>query len=594
MSGRWRAWLLTGVLSCAVTVAIHADEAWVIERFDIRYDIQRDGSVRALDAIDVDFGSLSKHGIYRDITYRLGYDDTRNRIYDIDLVGVTDANGRRHRASESNNGNERRFKIGDPDKTISGRQAYRVAYTIAGALNAFPDHDEFYWNATGDSWPVRTERASVEVRSVAGGIERVDCFEGFRGSTSRCESSRTDDVATFRATRPLASGEQLTVVVGLRKGVVAVPPPSLREKPHDLLHFFERSPGTIGGMALGFLVAINGVGLLWWWAGRDRRYIALQHSSADAPEERVPFFGARPVGVEFQPPENLRPGQMGLLLDERADTLDVTATIVDLAVRGYLTIEEIEPAHWFSRRDWQLTRVKGAGPDLLAYERIVLNGLFPSGATTKLSALKNKFYKDLALAKKSLYADAMERRWFAANPDMVRTWSKVAGWVVVAAGVFVVIYLGSHWGAGLLGLPVMAGGLFLVVMARAMPRRSAVGLDMMQRTLGFVRYIKTAETSQQAFAERANLFTAYLPYAVAFKCVEKWARAFRDLDIQAATAGWYTGTSGFNPSSFSSSLGTFSNSVSSAMASTPGGSGGSGFGGGSSGGGGGGGGGGSW
>ena len=127
-----------------------------------------------------------------------------------------------------------------------------------------------------------------------------------------------------------------------------------------------------------------------------------------------------------------------------------------------------------------------------------------------------------------------------------------------------------------------------------MPRRTARGTQMLRRTLGFFRYIRTAEVPQQAFAERALLFTEYLPYAIAFKCVDRWARAFSDVDLHQATAGWYGGSSGFNAAAFSSSVGAFSSSVSSTIASTPGGRGGSGFGGGSSGGGGGGGGGGGW
>jgi uncharacterized membrane protein len=127
-----------------------------------------------------------------------------------------------------------------------------------------------------------------------------------------------------------------------------------------------------------------------------------------------------------------------------------------------------------------------------------------------------------------------------------------------------------------------------------MPRRTAIGRELMRRSLGFAKYMKTAETAQQAFAERANIFTSYLPYAIVFRCVDKWARAFKDIDVQAATGGWYVGTTPFNAGTFSSSLGSFSSSVSSTLASTPGGSGGSGFSGGSSGGGGGGGGGGGW
>jgi len=135
----------------------------------------------------------------------------------------------------------------------------------------------------------------------------------------------------------------------------------------------------------------------------------------------------------------------------------------------------------------------------------------------------------------------------------------------------------------------------LSVVSGAMPRRTAKGREARRRALGFARYIRTAEQHQQAFAERANIFTSYLPYAIAMKCVERWARAFKDIDLGPATAGWYAGSgSHFDAGSFSSNITSFSSSVSSAIASTPGGSGDSGFSGGSSGAGGGGGGGGSW
>jgi uncharacterized membrane protein len=282
-------------------------------------------------------------------------------------------------------------------------------------------------------------------------------------------------------------------------------------------------------------------------------------------------------------------------VDERADTLDVTATIVDLAVRGYLSIEELPKRGWFGGQDWRLRRLKAADASLLEYERVVLDGVFSRVDVTELSALKNKFYRDLESAKKALYKDAVERRWFPRNPNTVRTVARVSGLLGLIAGIGVTIYL-AQWGAGLVGLPFVAGGLLLVLTSAAMPRRTARGTHMMRRTLGFAKYIRTAETHQQAFAERANLFTAYLPHAIVFKCVDKWAEAFKDIDLRQATGGFYLGTTGFDASSFSSSVGSFSSSVSSAIASTPGGSGSSGFsgGGGSSGGGGGGGGGGSW
>jgi hypothetical protein len=573
--------------------AAAADEGWLIERFAIRLEIRPDGSMVAREAIDVDFRGQSRHGIYRDIVSRLEYDATRDREYDIRLTGVTAANGRSHQVQSITDGPLQRFRIGDPDVTISGKETYRLVYGIDHALNAFAEHDELYWNASG-TWPVTANDVSVTVSAPPGSIVRVDCFQGYAGSTERCDSRFTPDEATFRATRPLRENEQLTIVTALEKGAVADPRPRLVRRPRGIFDSFERTPALVGGMAAELVVLLGAIGAAWWRIGRDRRYVSLHYLSQDKREEIVPPFDADAIAVEFEPPDRMRPGQMGLLLDERADTLDVTATIVDLAVRGYLKITEIPRQGWFGRTDWQLTRLKQADANLLAYEEIVLDGLFGTLPTRNVSDLKNKFYEDLSKAKSALYADGLARKWFPMNPQTIRTGAVAAGVLVAGMGVALTLFLGRQFGAGLLGLPVIVGGLLLTMLSRAMPRRSAAGREAMRRVLGFARYITTAETHQQAFAERAQIFTSYLPYAIAFKCVDRWARAFSDIDLTAATAGWYAGNTHFDPGGFSTTLGSFSSSVSSTLASTPGGSGSSGFSGGSSGGGGGGGGGGSW
>lgn len=585
--------VVAALVTCVIAPAAAADKGWVIDRLHIRLDIQPDGSILAADAVDVDFRDQPHHGIYRDLHYRFFYDAANVREYDIDLLSVTAADGRRHKAQTSINGEDRRFKIGDPDRTITGKETYRISYRIRHALNAFADHDELYWNATG-TWQVEVRDASVVVSAPSGGINRVDCFEGAEGSSEHCDARFTPDQATFTATHALAEGEQMTIVTGLRKGVVAEPVPTLVALPRTVNRYFDRTPAIVTSMWAECALVIVGIAFLWWRMGRDRRYVSLHHSNLDNQDERVPLFGARPVAVEFEPVDKIRPGQMGLIIDERADTLDVTATIVDLGVRGYLKITEVPKHGLFGHKDWQLDRLKPADGSLLEYERIVLEGLFDAKSSRKLSDLKNKFHTELEKAKTALYKDAVDRGWFPRKPNSVRNLFKAAGVLTAALGVALLVYLGQRAGAGLIGLPVAAGGLLLAVMSGAMPRRSAAGTEVLHRTLGFAKYIRTAEVHQQAFAERANIFTEYLPYAIAFKCVDRWARAFKDIDMQQATAGWYSGTSGFNAVNFSSTLGSFSSSVSSTMTSTPGGSGGSGFSGGSSGGGGGGGGGGGW
>jgi hypothetical protein len=398
----------------AVTVAVgvvRADEGWLIDRLAITLAIQPDGTVEANEAIDVDFDGQPHHGIFRDIRYQVLYDADRIREYDIALQGVTTEGGRPHQVKTLTNGALRRFQIGDPQRTISGKETYRLRYRIGHALNAFPDHDELYWNATG-VWPVRIASAVVIVTAPGGAIDRVRCFQGPEGSRDPCRSEFTADRATYTATRPLADGEQLTIVAGLRKGAVAEPTPKLVSRPREVTEYFTTTPVYLALAGVAFTGIVGGLGALWWRVGRDRRFVALQQSPDDRREETVPLFRGRPIAVEFEPPDAIRPAQMGLLLDERADTLDVTATIIDLAVRGYLRITEIPKQGWFGHKDWQIDRLKAPDGPLLEYERIVLDGLFASGSSSTISDLKKKFYTELRKAQSALYRDAVKRGWF--------------------------------------------------------------------------------------------------------------------------------------------------------------------------------------
>jgi uncharacterized membrane protein len=130
--------------------------------------------------------------------------------------------------------------------------------------------------------------------------------------------------------------------------------------------------------------------------------------------------------------------------------------------------------------------------------------------------------------------------------------------------------------------------------SKYMAQRTAAGRDVMRHALGFRLYMTTAEKYRQQFAEKAQIFTELLPYAIVFGCVNLWAKAFEGIDT-TATSSWYVGNQPFQAGLLAGNLESMNSSISSAIAASPpsssGGS--SGFSGGS-GGGGGGGGGGSW
>jgi uncharacterized protein (TIGR04222 family) len=299
--------------------------------------------------------------------------------------------------------------------------------------------------------------------------------------------------------------------------------------------------------------------------------------------------------VEFAPPDDIRPGQIGTLIDERANVIDVTATIVDLAGRGSLLIQEIPDRGLFSKADWTLIRSEKGDADLLAYEKQLLDGLFRDGNEVKVSELKTTFAERLHGVEQSLYTDAMRKKWFRARPDHVRTRWAGRGTLLAVAGAVLTFVLArwTHW--GLIGIPVIVAGLVLALMARWMPARTAKGTAMLRRVRGFRRVIATAETHMSRWAEEENVFTRYLPYAIVFGLTKKWAKAFEDLGIQPDTSSWYVGPHAFTAVAFADSIDGFAVTTGGTLAATPASSGSSGFGGGGfSGGGGGGGGGGSW
>jgi len=159
-----------------------ADEGWVINQFDAAVGVQSDGSLRIVETILADFGSQQKHGIFRDIPVVYSYDQQNDRVYDLSVESVTDRNGQPQKYSVSQDGSLVSIKIGDPNRTVSGPQSYKITYRVRGALNAFPEHDELYWNVTGN-WPVRMLQATSTVTLPGDSPIETACYQGAAGST---------------------------------------------------------------------------------------------------------------------------------------------------------------------------------------------------------------------------------------------------------------------------------------------------------------------------------------------------------------------------------------------------------------------------
>ncbi|MFN2506551.1 MAG: DUF2207 domain-containing protein [Acidimicrobiales bacterium] len=571
-----------------------------IHTFDVVITVNGDGSLSVIEKIRYDFGTDQRHGIFRTIPVRFDYEpDSRyERLTPIDDPSVDGGLNTPDNLEVETSGRSTRFKIGDPDRTITGAHDYTISYRVRGALNSFSEHDELFWNATGNEWPVAVGAVSVTVQ-VPGDVTEVACYAGPTGSRLPCESAvPTGHGATF-SHGALSSGEGVTVVVAMPKGTVTVPPPILDER-WSVSRAFSVTPLTVG--VSGGLTALILFGLvrLVWSRGRDRRWagspVDAAFGSESGQEETVPLFERSHDPVEFEPPNKVRPGQVGTLVDEVANPLDVTATIIDLAVRGYLRIEEIPKKGLFGKTDWKMTKVKEPD-DLRPYERKLHDGIFEGGDEVELSDLKRKFATRLKGVQDALYDDVVAAGWFPSRPDRVRLKGRVIGVLVLVAALAGAVALAAltHW--GLLGIPLIVGAAGLLAGAGRLPRRTPAGWATLRRVSGFRRFIEESEKERARFAERANLFSEYLPFAVVFGCTDKWARAFSGLEAEVAqaTSGWYVSSHPFSLGGFGNSMDSFAVTTSGTIVATAASSGSSGFGGGgSSGGGFGGGGGGSW
>jgi uncharacterized membrane protein YgcG len=608
-----RSLLLAAAVMCVsfgaafgLSAAGHAQNFYEqIVSYDTSIDIQSSGSILVTEKIVYDFGAFERHGIFREIPVRFRYNSRYDRIYPLHVRSVSSPDAP-DQYKVTSDGPYTVIKIGDPDQTITGQHEYTITYLVRGSLNSFADHDELYWNAVGDQWGVPIERATVHVTAPAP-ITRARCFSGAYASTRPCQRLDVADGAGFRQVN-LNPYEGMTVAVAMPKGVVTPPHPILKER-WSLQRAFALTPVS-GGAFAGMLAIVVIAGALVLTRGRGRRYSrSAAHVTGGTPtpgEEAVPLSGRDQPAMEPEPPPGVRPGQAGTLLDGVANARDVTATIADLAVRGYLRIEDV-PYRQTKAADWRLVRLEKTG-GLMDYEWILLNGLFHGAlapAEIQLSELGADFAETLKQAQDALYTDVAKRGWFTARPDSVRKKWLAIGGVTFVIGVVATVVAAASSHLALVPIPLALAGLALMGFARRMPMRTAAGTLLVRQLLGFRRYIMTAVPDQASAAGQPGVLYDYLPYAIVFGCTREWADLTESLARADYTPAWYRGI-GPDPASrlhtmsrsgyYFSSMHNFAMVADDKIANSVSASGGSGFsgGGGSSGGGGGGGGGGSW
>jgi uncharacterized membrane protein YgcG len=611
--------MILALPSAASARTVHASDysSRSIDKYTATYDIHKDGSTDVEVDLRFNFNTEPGHGPYVTYITREPYDSKNDRFYPISNIHASSPTGAPAGTYESTSNGWLEIKIGDANQgDIQGVQDYVLTYTIKGTLNETmaseidpnvvpaqdkPVYDEFYWNVIGGDWTIPLDNLTIIVKGDVGAID-LRCFTGGYGSTGACTSAAlAGGVATFTQTH-LDPYTGMTVTVGFPPGSFDTTP-IVRNK-SDLLYAFSLNAGT----GIGFLLVLGAGVLLLSRAIRgkaiDEQYAGLTPGLAPVKGDDARIVKRdyhSPVAVEFQPPPGLRPGQLGTLIDEKADVRDVTATIVDLAVRGYMRIDPVDPGK--KKTDYTLVKLREADGAMVEYEKTLFDGLFDGAESVTLSSVKTTFASTLAKVQTEMYKNVTQLGWFRGNPSTARTAWGFAGFGILALGVLLTWLTAAIGPWALVPLPIVLVGVMVIATIKAAPARKAEGTRVLAQAQGFELFLSTADGNKLRFEEGSDIFSMYLPFAIAFGVADKWSATFEKLAAEGhrlAEPTWYGGqTYGMfwaTQHDFGSTMNNFVSFAGTAIsAPTPGSSGGSGFGGGGfSGGGGGGGGGGGW
>ncbi len=545
-------------------------KALAIERFDAEINVASSGVVEVTEAIRFRFTG-SWNGVYRDIPVLYETPQGFNYNLAIQIHSVLDEAGQPLEYEESREGRHKRIKIWVPGASDASRTV-RLEYSVENALR-FMDpadsdfeagHDELYWNVTGDEWEVPIGAATARVMvppDVTGLDARVYTGPVGSSTTSNATATEIESGFYFVTTESLGAREGMTIALAWAPGAIA------RPVLFDSVGRFFRANWIFVVPILALVVMFR----LWDARGRDPARLA--------------------VTPQYKPPEDLTPAEIGTLIDNSPDLRDITASIVDLAVRGYLKIEEREQTGLASflkggtTYSFKLLKEADEWSELTPHESELMGALFEGGLrrTVDLDNLEHEFYKHLTAIKDGIFGRLMLLGYYHHRPDQVKSAYMGGG---LAISVFLLLGVG-FFGENFdffyfpLGTGIMAAVLTAVPIigfGMVMPARTVKGARQLEYVLGFQEFLDRVEADHfRRMIDSPEMFERYLPHAMALQVEKQWARAFEGMYKEPPD--WYSGPHGrrFRPTIFVTHLGGMSHRVGNAMSSQPRSSGGSAF-----------------
>jgi uncharacterized membrane protein len=515
-----------------------------ISRFNSNIHVAEDGSARVEEQITFVF-SGTYQGIYRDIPVDYPGPSGSNYTLFVKILSVTGDSGDTLKFEKKSSGGFLHLKIYVPGATDAERTV-NIEYSVANGTRFFADHDEFYWNVTGNDWPVPIEQATAIIffPAEASGKLRAQASEGMYGSNHAAIASVEGPSASFATTGPLPMRGGLTADVYIEKGVL--------RQPGAVARFFRfvRSNPVVTLPLWAFAVMFP----LWWMKGRD-------------PD---PGMSVAPM---YEPPEKMGPAEVGALIDGSVNPRDITSVLVDLAVRGYVKIVETQHKGFLSStKDYEFHLLKDPSQwnDLTDYERAMLQQVFAGGQVTLLSSMRNHFYTALPMIKSEIMSALKSKGMYTVDPDSASGYWAL-GLLMVALPYVALQVLGIADFLSSVPLAIVCGLIALaviVIIGKQLAATSLKGARTRVQIQGFQEFMNRVDADRLKRMP-PDTFEKFLPYAMALGVEHHWAKAFEGIIQNPPT--WYQSSDGrmFSTFYFVNSLGSMASTASSTFVSAP-------------------------
>ncbi|MBI3241087.1 MAG: DUF2207 domain-containing protein [Chloroflexi bacterium] len=414
--------------------------------------------------------------------------------------------------------------------TSNVTRTFELAYTVHGAIRRYDSGDILQYKAISEQFEFQALSSTVTVHLPPGG-EVVTDPESL-GALMAWETSPDSLTVTYASAGTIQPYESVEIGVAFKHGAVNGPQPSWQAE-FDRQATYEDTVKpllNLGLVALGLVLLLalpGGLYLIWYLFGRD------------------PNPGLVPEYIT-EPPSDLPPGLVGTLVDETADMRDLTATLIDFARRGLVTMEAQETAGAFGTSASSFTLKKSGEPDKLrGYEKTLYDAVFATQNERALNQMPESFFAKLPFINSSLYAETVKEGLFKANPDSVRGNYIVGGVVVVIITLivgFVAAAIGSAYTSAIICpfVPLVMFGIGLAALSRRMPAKTRKGAEEAAKWMAFQKYLGNIQKYRDV-AGAVDQFEKYLPYAIAFGLERRWVSAFAKApNIVVPAPRWYT------------------------------------------------------